>query len=256
MRPLSASELLTVWERGHGETMTARALMLLAAASPGSSAESLAKLSVGRRDLLLLTLREWCFGARLVCLVDCPKCSERLELVFEVSEIRVAAEEAQPEMLAVRAGGYRAQFRLPNSEDLMAVAASHGSQHGAQAMSEALLSRCLVSVSRTGRKRSPVAVESARDLPPALGAAIAEKMEQADPQANVQLDLACADCGHNWRTAFDIVSYLWSEIDHWARGILREVHLLSSAYGWRETEILAMSARRRQLYLEMIGGAR
>jgi hypothetical protein len=256
MRPLSASELLTVWERGQGEAMTTRALILLSAASPGSSAESLAKLSVGRRDLLLLTLREWLFGSRLVTLVACPKCSERLELVFEVSEIRAAAEEAQPETLAVRAGGYRAQFRLPNSEDLMAVAASHGARHDAQAMSEALLSRCLIQVSRTGRKLSPAAVESARDLPPALVAAIAEKMEQADPQANVQLDLACADCSHGWQAAFDIVSYLWSEIDHWARGMLREAHLLASTYGWREAEILAMTARRRQLYLEMIGGAR
>jgi hypothetical protein len=255
MRPLSASELLTVWERGQGQAMTARALMLLAAASPDSPAESLAKLSVGRRDLLLITLREWLFGSRLVSLVACPKCSERLELVFEVSEIRAVAEETQPETLVVRAGGYRAQFRLPNSEDLMAVAAGHGARRDARAMREALLSRCLIRVSRMGRKPSPAAVQSARDLPAALVSAIAEKMEQADPQANVHLDLACVDCGHGWRAAFDIVSYLWSEIDHWARGMLREVSLLASNYGWREADILAMSAQRRRFYLEMAGGA-
>jgi hypothetical protein len=34
---------------------------------------------------------------------------------------------------------------------------------------------------------------------------------------------------------------------------MREVHTLAAMYGWRETDILAMSAWRRQRYLEMIG---
>jgi hypothetical protein len=32
------------------------------------------------------------------------------------------------------------------------------------------------------------------------------------------------------------------------------VHLLARAYGWRETDILALSARRRQSYIELIEG--
>ena len=35
-------------------------------------------------------------------------------------------------------------------------------------------------------------------------------------------------------------------------GSLRDVHALASQYGWRESDILRMSARRRQFYLEMI----
>ena len=67
--------------------------------------------------------------------------------------------------------------------------------------------------------------------------------------------LNCADCGHRWVSAFDIVSFLWSEIDNWAKRLLREVCALATALGWREADILAMSAQRRQLYLQIIGDA-
>lgn len=247
MKSLSASELLSIWERGHGQSPVAQALLLLVAAS---SDPAPAKLSLGRRDAFLLALREWLFGSRLVSLAVCPNCSERMELSFETSEIRAATDDAQPETLTVRAGGYEARFRLPNSEDLEAAIAGAG--RGAESVSKSLLSRCLIEARRKGRNQSPIPVESTRDLPQALVAAIVEKMEQADPQANVQLNLNCADCGHRWLAVFDIVSYLWSEIDHWARRILRETHLLASAYGWREADILTMSVTRRSLYLEMI----
>ncbi len=79
-------------------------------------------------------------------------------------------------------------------------------------------------------------------------------MEEADPQGNVQLALDCPACGHRWLQAFDILTYLWREIDDWAQRTLREVHLLASAYGWSEQAILALSARRRHMYLEMVLG--
>ena len=43
----------------------------------------------------------------------------------------------------------------------------------------------------------------------------------------------------------------WAEIDAWARRILREVNILARAYGWRESDILALGAVRRQIYLTM-----
>jgi hypothetical protein len=50
MQPLSAWELLTVWEQGLAKPPVQRALMLLAAASPGESLDELAGLSIGQRD--------------------------------------------------------------------------------------------------------------------------------------------------------------------------------------------------------------
>jgi hypothetical protein len=48
------------------------------------------------------------------------------------------------------------------------------------------------------------------------------------------------------------VSFFWQELDDWADRVLRDVHELASAYGWPENEILALSPRRRQCYLDLI----
>ena len=88
-------------------------------------------------------------------------------------------------------------------------------------------------------------------LPETALQAMVREMERADPQSNLHIRLACPACGHRWQALFDIVSFLWAEINHWAERTLRAVHVLAGAYGWREADILAMSPTRRQMYLEM-----
>jgi hypothetical protein len=77
-------------------------------------------------------------------------------------------------------------------------------------------------------------------------------MSELDPQGDVQLALNCPSCRHHWTAPFDVVSYLWIEIQSWASRLLREIHLLASAYGWREADILALSEPRRRAYLEIL----
>jgi len=252
MQAPNASELLAVWERARAQPITMQALMLLESCVAGASREELAKLSVGRRDALLLELRESLFGARLSGLTACPRCGQQLEIIIEAADIRVEAEQPDQELLSVRSGGYLAHVRLPNSDDLTAISEGNDSPPDEAAAIRRLLSRCVVELKRNGRKRR---VDSSSALPAALTDAIAAEMEKADPQANVRLALDCADCGHRWLSGFDIVGFMLSEIDNWARRVLREVFALASAFGWREADILAMSAGRRQLYLQMIGDA-
>jgi hypothetical protein len=45
---------------------------------------------------------------------------------------------------------------------------------------------------------------------------------------------------------------LWAEIEVRAKRLLLEVHLLATAYGWSEAEILSLNAQRREFYLEMV----
>src|SRR5262249_38770961 len=242
------SELLSVWERARGQPITTQALMLLEAASANVHREDLAKLSVGRRDGRLLAFREALFGSRLTGLTVCPQCGQRLELDIETTTLRTAAEQPEQEALTATSSGYQARFRLPNSEDLAAIAEDCGPDESVA--TQRLVSRCLFEVDRKGFEQQAGLSSS---LPVTLIDAMAAEMEKADPQANVQLALNCADCGHQWLSAFDIVSFLWSEIDDWARRVLGEVCSLASAFGWREADILAMSAQRRHLYLQMIG---
>src|SRR4051812_27885992 len=233
MRTLSASELLDAWERGLGQRPAERALTLLAAASPGTSPDALTGLSIGRRDAGLLAIREQTFGSSVTGIADCPNCSERIELTFDVSEI--AMPDAPVATESFTASGVR--FRLPDSRDLLALTGS-GDVASGRAL---LLRRCVVD-------------READSLTDDDVAAIVSAMAEADPQADVQLDLSCPACQHQWFAVFDIASFLWTEVNAWAHRTLQDVHRLAVAYGWREPDILSLSPWRRQVYLEMADG--
>ena len=81
---------------------------------------------------------------------------------------------------------------------------------------------------------------------------LVQQMSKADPQATTISNVTCPVCSHKWQITFDIVSYFWTEIEVWAKRMLRDIHVIASAYGWSEREILQLTPRRRQYYLQMI----
>jgi len=135
------------------------------------------------------------------------------------------------------------RFRLPNSHDLAAV----NGFSDPTAARVVLLERCLVA-RKAGR---PVPVST---LPTGVIEAVEARMSELDPQGDTTLELRCTACGHEWRAALDIGRFFWQELAAEARRLLREVHLLASAYGWRETEILALTPARRNAYLAQVMG--
>ncbi|MGB7926271.1 MAG: hypothetical protein WCF57_23725 [Pyrinomonadaceae bacterium] len=244
MRVLSAAKLLSVWERAQGQLPVERALALLAAACPETKPEELARISIGRRDALLLAMRESTFGPQLLSRIACRQCGESLELTFNVSDIRIWPEAEPPGVLSLNVDDYEVDFRLPNSEDLIPATGSGDVESGGQL----LFARCVLRAAHDGEEITHEA------LPERVRQAVVNMMAEADAQSDVRLDLACPSCRHHSLVTFDIVSYFWSEINDWAYRLLREAHTLAAAYGWREADILAMSSWRRQVYLEMIGG--
>ena len=242
MRTLSASDLLGVWERGLGQPPVQRAIELLAAACPETPVSSLLDLSIGRRDERLLALREQLFGAGMDAVAACPSCAGRLEMTVDAANLRTASARNENAELTLTSGDYQVRFRPPSSRDLLAVGAAVP-----EGRREAVLQRCVLVVERAGGLVEP------ENLPRELAERLANEMAQADPLADVQLALSCPFCGHQWRAAFDIASFLWREIEAAAGRLLREVHRLAAAYGWTEGEILALSPMRRQYYLAMVG---
>ena len=184
------------------------------------------------------------FGSGLTGLTACPGCGDRLELAFRVEDVLGEPTTELEEALALDLDGYAVRFRLPNSLDLAALAG----QDDVAAARQRLLERCLLQAHSGGMERM------AAELPEAVVAVIATRMAQADPQADVRLSLDCLACGHRWQAPFDIAAFFWEELNAWAERTLREVHILASAYGWSEAEILALPPSRRQRYLEMIRG--
>jgi hypothetical protein len=242
MRVPQTHELLDFWERAQRLPSPARMLGLLATALPERSVSELGALPLGRRNGALFDLRERLFGTALAVVGRCPACGTDLEFAVSTADLRVEAPDPVP--LCAEAEGYRVRFRLPASDDLLAVLGERP-----QAATQRLLARCVLESGGPDGRAVPPDV-----LPVTLVAAIDAQMAAADPQAETRLETACPSCAHVWHPAFDIADYLWQELHAWAKDILRAVHALARAYGWREADVLALSPTRRRIYLELARG--
>lgn len=216
--------------------------MLLASSCPEKTLDELARLPIGWRDAQLLDLREDLFGPILSGLAACPQCDQRLEINFKADDIRAAPETKLERELFVDKDEYELHLRLPNSQDMMAIA----DQDLAEA-TQSLIRRCLLGIIHKGKE---VSIEM---LPDEILEEASNRMSRADPQADIELALSCPQCGHKWQMYFDILSFFWKEIDSWAYRTLQDVHFLAAEYGWSEAEILAMGNRKRQVYLDLVG---
>jgi hypothetical protein len=244
MHGITASELLSTWERGLALSPVQRALSLLRVACPEIKPDLLAEICIGERDSSLLILRSLIFGPHLKCLVVCPGCGERLELNLETDDLRTLSDLESADKISLTCSGIDIEFRLPNSLDLLAIAKAEDIEIARRI----LLERCIIQARMSGEDMP------FDQLPCDAMDAVSTKMALADPQADIQIALSCSTCSDKWQETFDIVSFFWEEINSWAYRTLLEVHTLASAYGWSESEILNMSPLRRQFYLEMLGG--
>lgn len=244
MRPLSAAELLNVWEKATGLSSPERAQVILRTAHESGRDPDPGQIPIGERDARLLTLREWTFGKQVTAVAQCPKCGEEIELTFGVSDLRVPAVDC-PGELTVSADEYQVKFTLPTSSDLAAISAESDTEELAE---KRLLQRCVREAVRNGE------VVPAELLPESVVSALSDRMSELDPQAETELQLHCESCGERWNEMFDVEPFFWGEIQAWARRLLHDVHELAASYGWSEKEILAMSAGRRSIYLSLLSG--
>jgi hypothetical protein len=144
-----------------------------------------------------------------------------------------ADEAAEPE--PVDADGRVISWRSPDSRDVAAAALVTD----AKAAEEVLLGRC-VGVS---------------DLSDSERRAVSVAMAEADPLAEVLVDMACPACGETFVAELDVAEFVWSEVRARALGLLRDVDALARAYGWTEEQVLALGEARRRAYLELVEGA-
>jgi hypothetical protein len=281
MHALGPAELLDSWEAGTAQPLWQWANALLRAASPELDVAHTEALTVGQRDRRLLELRETLFGPKLECQANCPSCHATAEMNLQTSDLResnrtpsesisftsvpaaplveqpsVASDDSAPAFAVaglnpvsvsapryvLHVGDWTMDFRAPNLGDLATAAVVRDSA----AFRSQLLSRCV-----RARRADHRSVD-ARELPPSAVDQVIAAMSATDPEADLGLDLACPECGHRWTETFDIVAYLWAELDDWAQRTLRDVHVFAMTYGWTESEVLALSPTRRAHYRAMI----
>jgi len=241
MPSINSAQLLHIWETTSDRQPHQAALVLLQATVKSEEQPLLSAWTIGQRDRRLLQLRAQLFGKQMESIARCPHCGESVEMTFTTDDL-IMAETDDIDQLVVAIDGYQITHRLPTIADLTTIAATQSGRRG-------LLIECVVAAQN--EKGETLDND---DLPTALLDQLSARMEEADPQANIEFDLNCPVCAAQWQAPFDIVGFLLQEIDTWARRLMREIHLLAGAYGWTETEILKLSPTRRRSYLEMILG--
>lgn len=243
MRSLTAADAIRVWELGQQQLPAERAVTVLAAAFPDRTKEELRRLTLGQCNTRLLDVRERVFGTELQAFSECGQCGERLEFKLDGKALRGSDPVARSDTeFTLEGHGYFVRFRLLVIGDLDAVSQS-GDVNAARSQ---LVERCVLEARRGNR------MVTAAELPETVIADLAGRLAECDPDAEVLIDLSCPFCKFKHQLPFDIASFFPMEIGAQALRLLTEVHILARAYGWREAEILAMSARRRRFYIETL----
>lgn len=248
MRSPSAADVVRVWELGRDAPAWHRGLLLLAPAYPDRTFRDLAALTIGRRNICLFALRERLFGPQIAARVRCPGCGRYSQFAAPVRDLCPHRPDADivaataPKRFTLDVEGLSLECSCPTSDDLASVA--DGERAAGLSTDQALVRRAILAA-RSGKADVPVA-----SLPDSVISAVADAVQAHDPQAQLLIDNDCPDCGRNWSAPFDAAAFLWTETANLAQRLLNDVHLLANAYGWPESSILAMSARRRQFYVE------
>lgn len=239
----AARDVVRVWELGQDRPAWFRGLLMLAPALPDRTFDDLAAMTIGQRNIHLFRLRRALFGETLSAVARCPRCAAPSEFTATVGELcphpDPAPGAAGQTTFSIDHDGRAARFHCPTSHDVAAIEDAPGGAADAITLSPALVARCIEAIDGVPEHPTQALIE-----------AVTEACYDHDPQLELQLGLACAECGHAWSAPFDCVGFLWTEVAHLARRLLGDVDVLARAYGWREADILALSEARRAYYLE------
>jgi len=238
MRALSHADFLSLWEAGHGLHSLDRGVLAATALLPEASQDNVADWTLGRRNEALARLHARHFGSSLGGWTECEGCGEKLEFAVDCRGLIERQRERNVTPVEVKGQA----FRVPTSRDLARIADEADAEDAARR----LAALCRMDA---GDQREWAGEWSNTEL-----AELGEKMSAADPLAEILLQFACPACGAVREQALDLPGFLWAELEAFAKRMLAEIHMLASAYGWSESEILALSDRRRAAYVQMVRG--
>lgn len=199
--------------------------------------EAARALTVAERDRLMGAVYSEVFGPRVLASRVCTACGEPYDFDFLIADVEAElAGQPRPEEVdhldsagrAVLTSGHR--LRPPTLADEAAVA-----DLPLEDAEAALLSRCVEAPEAGGGG------ELDRD--------VAERvLEWLSPITDLDLVGTCPECGATETTRFSIEHYVLRALAAERRQLLREVHMIATAYGWAHDAILRLARDdRRQL---------
>jgi hypothetical protein len=240
------SVLVQAWDDAHDGAPWQRPLLLASALAAavdvrGAAAEPpdrtwLLDAPVGTGVRLMLELADWWFGPAIDTFFACRSCGQPMEAGLAIRELLDGTSPIAVEPFPIiTPSGDTVTVRLPSRSDLAIVAAERDVEDAVRA----LLERTVV------------------DAPPefdpvAHADIISGACEDRDPLGTVVVGVTCPACGATDEPALDVAGWFWARAEAQVRRLLDDVHVLASAYGWSERDILALGPRRRTIYRDWI----
>jgi hypothetical protein len=233
MRSLAAADWLDLHDAGLHEAPLDRTCRILGEAWP---TEDVNADTPGARNRRLLLLCQVLAGRRVACVASCPSCNTFLDLTLDTAALSSRCTDAAMPVELTH-GGATVRLRLPAMRDLAAAIA-----RAPHAPLQQLALDCLLDGDREVV------------LSPGFIEALSSAYEQADPLGRLAFALDCPECRASHEHVLDVAALFWSELEDMADQLVAQVHILAGAYGWSEADILALPARRRQRYIDMVSG--
>lgn len=206
------------------------------------SQETVREFLIGDREFLLLKIYEVTFGERLLVPLSCPfeACREPLELPLLLSKYSVEAPPATSRTFRFERQNRALHFRLPTGRDQewFARSASNDIRDGLKHLAE---------------PEKAVQVDTAIDSLSVDEVALIEKrLHELAPPIEVEIEANCPSCRNTFQSEIDIPFAILAEIKTTEAEVDWDVHFLASHYHWPESELLAMTPRRRRRYIELL----
>lgn len=227
----TAADLLHLWEPGAAAPPGPRLTALLTAVS----SDAIDIDTLGQRNRRLLAMQQALVGGAIEAHVLCQACATDNEFVVPAAAILDTPEPSPGSAVEIAHGEARYRFRVPTMADLDAAGQ-------AGAVADTVLARCRLAGPAT--------------IPPAIAAEVERQFDALDPAANIVVDIACAGCGAAIVATVDIAQFVARDLDRLVDGLMRDIDVIASAYGWDEPAVLALPPGRRRRYVAMIASRR
>lgn len=248
--------LLAAWELAGQAPPPARAAVLVHRAGLTGSLDEALDLDVGTCAGLALRVYRDTFGEVVDAVVECPGCGERMEagLPTDGGSGGPGSPGGPGQLGRERTVGAWV-VRAPTARDLVLIA-ERAERDGLAAARDELLRRCVRPAVVRGGEASggdgAGAVGRRVAGPEASGlAAIEAAAEELAGAAVLVSVVTCPECGTAVDVSFDAGAMLWDRVAAAAPELLADVASLARAYGWNETEVLALPPVRRRAYLAL-----